>query len=281
VKERKQLIDLSSPLSVRKQCDLFSIDRSSIYRKPTGESEQNLSLMKIIDKLFLKDPTLGVLGMTDALRDILLFVNVKRVRRLMRKMCIEPIYPKQNLSKLGLAKYIRPYLLRHLDINRPNQVWQIDITYIPMKNGFLYLTAIIDVYSRYIVGWGVANTLAKETQTDVLEKAINQYGKPEIINSDQGAQYTAEHWISTLEQHDIKVSMNGKGRATDNIFIERFFGTLKRKHIYLNPAENGLELYKGVQKFIKEYNQKRHQGINRQKPSELYAMQIENKLKIA
>lgn len=181
-------------------------------------------------------------------------------------MCLEPIYPKRNLSRLGLAKYIHPYLLRHMAITRSNQVWAIDITYIPMRHGFLYLTAIIDVYSRFIVGWQLSNTLEKETQTEVLLAAVRQYGKPEIVNSDQGSQYTCSHWINTLQEQGIQISIDGKGRATDNAFIERFFGTIKRKHIYLNPAKDGLDLYQGIDTFIKKYNRRNHRGINRQKP---------------
>ena len=252
------------------QADLLEIERSRLYYKPVGESEENLALMQAIDLLFIDDPTLGVLGMQDELKDKDLWYNEKRIRRLMRKMCIEPIYPKRNLSRLGLAKYIHPYLLRGLEIVRPNHVWAIDITYIPMRSGFMYLTAIIDVYSRFIVGWQVSNSLDKETQTEALHAAIARYGKPEIINSDQGAQYTCAHWVETLRSLGVRISMDGKGRATDNAFIERFFGTLKRKHIYLNPAKDGLELYQGVDRFIERYNCRRHQGIQRQKPIERY-----------
>lgn len=141
----------------------------------------------------------------------------------MRKMCLMPIYNKRNLSRLGLAKYIHPYLLRHLRIERSNQVWAIDITYIPMRRGFLYLTAIIDVYSRFIVGWQLSNSLDKEIQTTLVREAVRRHGKPEIINSDQGSQYTCEHWVSTLKELGIQISMDGKGRATDNAYIERFW----------------------------------------------------------
>jgi putative transposase len=263
-------LDPCETLSIRTQADLLEVDRSSLYYKPLGESEQNLALMRRIDELFLEDPTLGVLGMQDELRDLGFDFNEKRIRRLMRKMCLEPIYPKRNLSRLGVSRYIHPYLLRELEVTRPNQVWAIDITYIPMRSGFMYLTAIIDVYSRFIVGWQISNSLEKETQTDLLRAAIARYGKPEIINSDQGSQYTCEHWVSTLLEAGIRISMDGKGRATDNAFIERFFGTLKRKHVYLNPASNGLELYVGVSKFIEKYNRRNHQGIDRKKPINLY-----------
>ena len=269
--ERLKLADKSHSLSVRRPSELLAINRGSLYYEPVGESEENLSLMAEMDRLFLSDPTLGVLGMQDELAELGLHYNHKRIRRLLRKMVIEPIYPKRNLSKLGKTKYVHKYLLRGLEINRPNHVWAIDITYVAMKRGFMYLTAIIDVYSRFIVGWKLSNSLDKETQTEVLEEAIGQYGKPEIVNSDQGSQYTSQHWVSFLKEKGIKISMDGKGRATDNTFIERFFGTIKRKHIYLHPASNGTGLYKGINGFIQRYNYKRrHQGIGRVKPIELY-----------
>jgi putative transposase len=271
VAERKQLVDRKSKvLSIRKQSELLQVSRSSLYYKAVGEKEENLRLMSLMDKLFTEDPTLGVLGMQDELDELGHHANEKRIRRLLRLMGVEPIYPKRNLSKLGKAKYIRPYLLRHLKIERPNQVWAIDITYIPMKKGFLYLTAVIDLYSRYIVGWQISNSLEKETQTELLKSLIARYGKPEIINSDQGSQYTCEHWVSFLKANAIRISMDGKGRATDNAIIERFFRTLKWKHVYLYPAADGLELYRGIETFVEKYNQRRHQGIGRRKPADLY-----------
>jgi len=271
MKEREHLISLQSErLSIRRQCELLEVNRSTLYYSPRGESELNLKLMRLIDELMIEDPTLGVIGMTDELSEKGYQVNIKRVRRLMRLMGVQTIYPKKNLSKLGKAEYIRPYLLRHLDIERPNQVWAIDISYIPMRKGFMYLTAIIDVYSRYIVGWQVSNSMEKETQTTLLQAAIEKYGKPEIINSDQGSQYTSEHWVSFVETGKIKISMDGKGRATDNTFIERFFRTIKQKHIYLFPAENGLDLHHGVARFIQKYNNRKHQGIERTKPIQRY-----------
>jgi putative transposase len=270
MKERLQFIDKNHELSVRKQTELLEINRSTVYFKPRGESEENLKLMRIMDEKFTDDPTLGVEGMRYELLDLGLKYGSRKIRRLLRKMGIEAIYPKKNLSRRGLVQYIRPYLLRGLIIERVNQVWAIDITYIPMKDGFMYLTAIIDVYSRYIVGWQISNTLEKETQTSVLEEAIKRWGKPEIMNSDQGSQYTCEHWIEFLKEQGIQVSMDGKGRATDNAFIERWFRTLKQKYIYLHPVENGLELFSGVAKFVAKYNKTRHQGLNGSKPTELY-----------
>lgn len=275
--KRKALIYKDKSLSKRKQCDLLSINRSSLYVKPKGESEENLQLMQLIDKHHIKHPYKGVLQMQDYLKKEGYQVNVKRVRRLMRKMVIYPIYPKQNLSKLGKAKYIHPYLLRGLRITNPNQVWAIDISYIPMKHGFMYLTVVIDWYSRYIIGWQLSNTLEAETQTDLLEGLIEIYGKPEIINSDQGSQYTCENWVSYLKQQIIKLSMDGKGRATDNAIIERFFRTIKQECIYLNPTDRVKTLRKQITDYINYYNtQRTHQGINRNIPANLY--QIENKL---
>jgi putative transposase len=268
--ERLKYIDPEDELSIRQQSRLLEVNRSTVYFKPKGESKENLALMRIMDEKFTDDPTLGVLGMRNELLDLGLKHGPRRVRRLLRKMGIEAIYPKKNLSRRGLVKYVRPYLLRGLKIDRPNQVWAIDITYIPMKEGFMYLTAIIDIYSRFIVGWQISNTLEKETQTAVLEDAIKKWGKPKIINSDQGSQYTSEHWIEYLQENSIQVSMDGKGRATDNAFIERWFRTLKQKYVYLHPASNGLDLFSGVAKFVEKYNSTRHQGIQGLKPIERY-----------
>lgn len=268
--QRKALVEPTHGLSIRRQAELLEVSRSNLYYKRVGESDENLHLMKIMDRLFGEDPTLGVLGMQDELAERGLCYNVKRIRRLLRKMGIEPIYPKKNLSRLGQAKYIYPYLLRGIAISVPNQVWAIDISYIPMRKGFMYLTGIIDLYSRYIVGWQVCNSLEKQTQTDLLNQTITRYGRPKIINSDQGSQYTCSHWVDTLKAYPIKISMCGKGRATDNAYIERWFRTIKQKHIYLHPASNGLELYQGIDNFVNKYNQRRHQGIDRRKPVDLY-----------
>ena len=225
--------------------------------------------MRILDELYLKHPTYGVRRMQEELRELGYSVNHKRVRRLLRLMRLEAIYPKKNLSKLGNAKYIYPYLLEHMEIDEPNKVWAIDITYIPMHKGFMYLTAIIDVYSRYIVGWSLSNTLDKEVQVDLLKDSMAEHGRPEVINSDQGSQFTSELWTSTLKDHGIRISMDGKGRALDNVYIERFFRTLKQDHVYLNPASDGLELYKGIDVYMKTYNKRKHQGIE-QKPEVKY-----------
>lgn len=271
MKELQSYIVEDKRISIRRQCELIEVSRSNIYYEPAPEKEENLKVMRLLDERHLDHPTHGVLQMQDFLFSRGYIVNHKRVRRLLRKMRIMAIYPKRNLSKLGHAKYIRPYLLKGLQIVRPNQVWEIDITYIPMVKGFMYLTAIIDAYSRYVVGWDVFNSLDAENSLQVLQRAIADHGKPEIINSDQGSQFTCAVWTEYVENAEIAISMDGKGRATDNIFIERFWRTLKQDYVYLYPAGNGTELYAGLKGFIYFYNnEKTHQGIGRVSPVKLY-----------
>lgn len=253
-------------LSIRRQCELLSVSRGSIYFKAKGEKPENLAMMRIMDEHILEEPTAGVLTMQSMLKEKGHKAGYERVRRLMRKAAIMPIYPRKHLSVLGEKKYIHPYLLRDLLIHKPNQVWAIDITYLPMQKGFLYMTAIIDVYSRYIVGWGISNTLEAQASLDVVKGAIANYGSPEIINSDQGSQFTCEEYVTYLKNEGIKISMDGKGRAIDNIYIERFWRTLKYQHVYLRPASDGIELYQGIQLWIEKYNHRPHQGISQVKP---------------
>ncbi len=185
------------------------------------------------------------------------------------------IYPMRNLSKLGLAKYIRPYLLRGLEINRPNQVWEIDITYIPMAKGFMYLVAIIDLYSRYVVAWDVFNTLDADNSLGLLKRAISKHGKPEIINSHQGSQFTCPGRISYLDKQKIIISMDAKGRAIDNIFIERLWRTEKQDYVYVYSASNGNELYHGLKGFYTYYNtRKSHHDIGIQIPAQRYKQMV-------
>jgi len=272
MKELKVYVSDNEQLSVRQQCELLDLSRSTVYYEAVGESEENLRIMKLMDEEFLAEPTHGVLQMQDFLFALNFLVNHKRVRRLLRKMGIMALYPKRNLSKLGHAKYIRPYLLRGMKIERPNQVWEIDITYLPMAKGFMYLTAIIDVYSRYTVGWDIFNSLDAENSLAVLKTAIANHGKPEIINSDQGSQFTCALWTEYVEKEvNITISMDGRGRATDNIFIERLWRTVKQDYVYICPATDGTELYQGLSKFFEYYNNvKTHQGIGRRIPASLY-----------
>jgi putative transposase len=267
----KKIVSPKEKVSIRRQCALLGLNRSSFYYKPVDEDPEDLYLMRKMDEEYYEHPTKGVIGMVDFIKGLGMIVGPKRVRRLLRKMGLMAIYPKRNLSKLGLAKYIHPYKLRRLEITHANQVWAVDITYVPMERGFLYLTAIIDVYSRYIVGWCLSNTLGAEYPLNVLKQAIKEHGKPEIVNSDQGSQFTCPSWVEYLEEQEIVISMDGRGRALDNIFIERFWRTIKQEYIYIWPAEDGNILLKGIEKYMNYYNNKRtHQSLDRKTPYQWY-----------
>lgn len=271
MKERALLVDPGSQVSIRRQCILLGINRNRLFYQALGENSESLAAMRLMDEHYLKHPSYGVLRMQDYLFSLGFIINEKRVRRLLRLMGLMAIYPGRNLSKLGFAKYIRPYLLRGLKVIRPNQVWAIDITYIPMAKGFLYLTAIIDLYSRYVVGWGLSNSLDANSSHRVLKDAILAHGKPEIINSDQGSQFTCNEWLEYLDKETVQISMDGKGRALDNIYIERLWRSVKYDYVYLCPANDGLELFKGLQGYFNHYNNElAHQGIGRQIPASLY-----------
>ena len=248
-------------LSVRRQCKILSVPRSSLYYRPIAEKPENVKMMNLMDRHLINHPTEGVRSMVDLLKELGYPVGPKRIRRLFRLMGHQTLYRRKNLTKNALREFIKPYLLRGLKITHANQVWCTDITYIPMAKGFMYMTAFIDVYSRKIVGWGISNSMSKKWCLDVLADAIANHGKPEIINSDQGSQYTSSAWTNFLEKQEIRISMDGKGRATDNAWIERFWKSLKYDYIYLNPCDNGLELFEGVQDHIAYYNQKTHQSI--------------------
>lgn len=258
-------------LSLKRQCELLEIARSSYYYEPSEETEQTLSLMRQIDELHLKYPFYGVKRVRAALSTGDVPLNEKRVRRLMRKMALETIYPKPNLSKPCKWNQRFPYLLRHLNIEHSNQVWSTDITYIPMEKGFMYLCAVIDWHSRYLLSWTLSNTLTTDFCVEAIEEAIRMHGKPEIINTDQGSQFTSDLFIETVVGKDIKLSMDGKGRATDNIAIERFWRSLKYENIYLYGYENSLELYLGVAGYIDFYNTERqHQSLGEKTPESVY-----------
>ena len=271
MKEVMSYITENKNISIRSQCELVDISRSNVYYKTVGESAKNLEFMRLMDEHYLDHPTYVVLQMQDFLFLCGFLTNVKRVRRLLRKMGLMAIYPKRNLSKLGSAKYIRPYLLKGLKAVRPNQVWAVDITYIPMTGGFMYLTAIIDLYSRYVVGWDIFNTLEADNTLEVFKQAVASHGKPEIINSDQGSQFTCALWTEYVEKAEVKISMDGKGRAIDNIFIERLWRTVKQDYVYLHPVDNGTFLFIGLKGFFNTYNNRKpHQGIGRVSPVKLY-----------
>ena len=249
----------------------MGVCRSRLYYEKKGERDENLAIMEIMDKLSFDHPTMGKRGFCDYLRSLGFQVNIKRVKRLMDLANIEPVYPKKSLSKGGISKYIHPYLLRGLSINHRNQVWSTDISYVPMKNGFMYLYAIIDVYSRYVLGWRLSNSLSAINAYELLQECVDIYGAPEIVNSDQGRQYTTTEWEKLLKKNRIRISMDGKGRCKDNIWIERFWRSIKQDYIYLNPTADVKELRSGIDKWIRFYNYERpHQGLKGNVPSAVY-----------
>lgn len=224
-----------------------------------------------MDELYLEDPTKGARLLHQDLLAKDYPVNLKRVRRLMKKMGLEAIYPRPKLSRRNLEHQIFPYLLRNESIIAPNQVWASDITYIPMKRGFLYLVAIIDWYSRFILAWRLSNTLNVDFCLDCVEEALAQRGKPRIFNTDQGSQFTSKEWIQCLQNQEIRISMDGKGRALDNIIIERFWRTLKYRYIYLYEFEDGQDLQTGIQGFMQKYNyENKHQSLAYYTPAQVY-----------
>jgi len=275
VSERRGMVDKDNKeVAIRRQCSLLGIHRSGFYYTGMPESDLNLHIMRLMDAYFMDHPHTGVVSMWGYLvKSEGLPVNKKRVRRLLRLMGIMAIYPKKRLSIPGMGHTIYPYLLRGLAIERVGQVWETDITYIPMKKGFMYMMAVIDVKSRYILNWSISNTMDAAWCTQVLKETIQRNGVPEIFNTDQGSQFTSHEFLEVLKGHDqVQISMDGKGRALDNIFIERFWRSLKYEHVYLCPAADGIELYNGISKYIKFYNQeRRHQSIDFQTPQESYA----------
>jgi putative transposase len=274
------MIGLSESLSISDQCRLLSISRSSFYFRPKPLKEEDLKLMRLIDEQFLKTPTWGSRSMRNHLRRLGYKVNRKRVQRLMRIMGLEPIYPKPRTSRPHPEHKVYPYLLRDLDINRPNQVWAADITYIPMNRGFMYLVAVMDWHSRKILSWRVSNTLESEFCIEALEEALVRHGRPEIFNTDQGAQFTSQGFVGLLESHGIQVSMDGRGRVQDNIFIERLWWTIK--YLYLHAFENGTELRRGLHQWVDFYNHSRpHQALDNLTPDEVYFGGIPHSLAMA
>lgn len=257
-------------LSVRQQCELIGLNRATYYYEPAVESALNLELMRLLDEQYMRTPFYGWPRMTVYLQQQGYAINHKRVQRLMQKMDIQALYPKPSLSKSHPEHKVYPYLLGSLEISHPNQVWSTDITYIPMRNGFLYLVAVMDWYSRYVLSWRLANTLDNCFCIEAVEQAL-QRGRPLIFNSDQGVQFTALNFTSLLEKAEIQISMDGKGRALDNIFIERLWRTLKYEDIYLNDYATGPALYSGLTHYFSFYNQERpHQSLGYQTPAAVY-----------
>jgi putative transposase len=257
-------------LSVVRQCELLGISRSGLYYQPKAISEEDLTLMKLIDRQYLLTPFYGSRKMTAWLAGQGYRVNRKHVRKLMRLMGLRAIYRRPRTSKPAPGHKIYPYLLGGMKITRPNQVWAADITYIPMARGFLYLVAIIDWYTRYVLSWRLSNTLDADFCVEALEEALRK-GTPEIFNTDQGSQFTGEAFTGLLERRGIKVSMDGKGSYSDNLFIERLWRTVKYEEVYLKAYQDGTDARRSLENYFRFYNAERpHQALGYRKPVEVY-----------
>ena len=258
-------------LSIVKQCDLLDVARSTYYRAPKGESAANLALMGAMDRQFIQTPWCGSRMMARCMRRQGWAVGRKRVRRLMRKMGLTPVYSKPNTSKPNPQHRIYPYLLRGVRIDQPNQVWCADITYIPMRRGFLYLVAIMDWANRKVLSWRLANTLDADFCVDALNEALERFGTPSIFNTDQGSQFTSLEFTEVLKKAGIRISMDGKGRWMDNVMIERLWRSLKYECVYLNAFENGTEARRKIENWINYYNEERpHSSLEDRTPNEAY-----------
>jgi putative transposase len=266
----------SHKLAVSQQAKILGISRSTVYYRPQGPSEADLSIMARLDRLHLEYPFAGARMLRDLLRqEGLSGVGRRRIRRLMRQMGIEPIYRRENTSRPHPAHAVYPYLLRQLTIDRPNQVWTMDITYLPMRKGFLYLVAVMDWYSRKILAWKLSNTMHAEFCVAALQEAIAKYGVPEIMNTDQGSQFTSLDFIRVLKEHEIKISMDGKGCWRDNVFIERFWRTVKYEEVHLRAYGCTTDARDHLIRYLRFYNQTRpHSALDGQTPDQAYFASI-------
>jgi putative transposase len=257
-------------LSVRRQCALLGLNRSSWYYEPVAQPAANLALMRLLDEQYLRTPFYGSRRMTAWLRAGGHDVNRKRVQRLMRLMGLEAIYPKPRTTSAGVGHKVYPYLLRSLEVTGPDQVWGADITYIPLRCGFLYLMAILDWYSRYVLAWRLSNSLDTDFCLEALDEALRR-GRPEIFNTDQGVQFTSQEFTERLEAAGVAISMDGKGRALDNVFVERLWRTVKYEEVYLKDYATGVECYAGLKQYLRFYCEERlHQSLGYRTPAEVY-----------
>jgi putative transposase len=271
VEDKRQMIETTHPeLSIRRQCELIGLNRATFYVEPAGETAFNLHLMRLIDKQYLRTPFYGYPRMTVELRRQGHEVNRKRVARLMQKMGLQAVFPRQKLSQPAPGHKIYPYLLRGLPITYPDQVWSADITYIPLVQGFMYLGAIIDWFSRYVLAWRLSNTLEGTFCLTALEEAL-QRSRPTIFNTDQGSQFTALAFTGRLLDAQVRISMDGRGRALDNIFVERLWRSVKYEDIYLKNYEAVPALTSGLRDYFQFYNHDRpHQSLDYRVPAEVY-----------
>jgi putative transposase len=269
--DKRSWIDFDNDsISVREQCELLGVHRSNVYYQPLEESDDNLAIMRVMDEEHLRHPFKGRRQMTEFLRRDGFAVNPKRVRRLMKIMGIEAIAPKPKTTIFCKGHKVYPYLLRGLTIERPDQVACSDITYIPTCNGYLYLCAVMDWYSRYVLSWKLSNSLDTTFVLEALDDAL-AISHPEIFNTDQGSQFTSFEFTNRLIESSIDISMDGVGRATDNAFIERLWRTVKYEEVYLKEYASGDETYTSLKRYFEYYNFERtHQGLNNQTPWEVY-----------
>jgi putative transposase len=265
------MINKKYALPVVRQCKILDLSRSSLYYLPEPTSEQTLNIMSLIDEIHLRYPFYGSRRIRDELWDNGFHVSRDRVRTLMKRMGVEALYRKPRLSTPHPGHKVYPYLLRGMKIDRANQVWAVDITYIPLSKGFVYLAAIMDWASRKVLSWRLSNTLDTSFCLDALEEAIEQFGCPEIFNSDQGCQFTSEAFTYKLKEHDIKISMDGRGRWMDNVFIERLWKSVKYEEVYLKGYDLIAIARKELRNYFTFYNRvRRHQGLNKKSPDEVY-----------
>ena len=265
------MIERGAKVAVRRQAELLDLSRSSVYYTPRPLSERDLVLMRRIDELHLQIPFYGSRKLTRELRNEGHEVGRRHVSTLMHRMGIEVIYRKPRTSIPAREAAIRPYLLGNLTINRPNQVWASDITYLPMAHGFLYLVAIIDIASRKVLAFRLSNTLTADFCVEALQEALAKFGAPEIFNTDQGSQFTSDEWISVLENAGVAISMDGKGRWIDNVFIERLWRSVKYEEVYLHGYANGTEARTSLTRYFSFYNVRRsHQTLEYRTPDEVY-----------
>ena len=269
--KKKERIEPGHPsLSVTRQCELLNLSKGSYYYTAVKMDPFSLQLMDEIDRIYTKTPFYGSRRITVSLRKLGYSINRKRIQRLMRLMGLEAIYPKGNLSKRNQAHKIYPYLLNDFEINRPNLVWSTDITYIRIGGGFVYLTAVIDWYSRYVLSWNMSNSLQSEFCILAMEEAFQQ-SIPEIVNTDQGVQFTSKDFIDLLKENEIKISMDSKGRALDNIFVERLWRSVKYEEVYLNDYQRVRDAGKSLKYYFNFYNNERpHQSLGYKTPREIH-----------
>jgi putative transposase len=275
MRECRARIHTSHPLPKTRRCALLDVSRSTAYYEPESVKEEDLQLMRLIDEIHLQYPFFGSRRIRDELEDRGHRVSRKHVQRLMRLMGLQALYPRRRTSQPGKGHRIHPYLLRDLVIDRPNQVWATDICYIPMAKGFMYLVAVMDWHSRRVLSWRISNTLDTDFCIEALQEAIQRFGAPEIFNTDQGAQFTSEAFTGVLKDHDIAISMDGKGRWVDNVFVERLWRTVKYEDVYLRAYETPADLRKGLARYFDFYNaERRHSALDRRTPDAVYFEQV-------